>query len=493
MQPPSQAPEETAESVHNSSVRSAARRNVYTREEKEEFERWITANPYPTKVEKAEYAAAHNITNSQLQNLINNRKRRKRSENTREVQNGNTSQISRQNLELSPCDSMTNPHNAIIELNDSDTTQLSASLEPHQDCSTVDTKSLGASEGKGSLAVPGAMFSETLKTLGKRASYSSIETYLKSTEEAVPYESIQVASKSFESLEWQESRPTSPHMASSFPARGREGPESFLAVPGSRVRQNSIDSDDHGSVDTAGTAGTAGTSFSVYSYTSSGSRYRAKKSRRRAYWEPDSVPFPCSFCDKTFAFRKSMVTHEINTHCLPQTFPCTFCQKTFDSIEKWEEHEADFHCQPQRTWFCMLDGDFRVQCCLFCDSYNSSRDHYQSAHNLTPCGLPLLSRTFSTRFEVLQHLIEVHGMSQHEISVVEDGIDGWGLNLNSSCSSGLWRCGYCNIVGADWDGRILHMKAHWADGGPRFTKTHPWSKIVQILGKHLSTIDTSNT
>jgi hypothetical protein len=39
------------------------------------------------------------------------------------------------------------------------------------------------------------------------------------------------------------------------------------------------------------------------------------------------------------------------------------------------------------------------------------------------------------------------------------------------------------VVGADWGERMLHIKAHWHDGGSRFTKTHPWSSHRSTLGE----------
>jgi Homeobox KN domain len=56
-------------------VRNSRRRD-YTKREKESFELWIASNPKPTHEQKTEFARQHSLTDSQLQNFINNRKRK---------------------------------------------------------------------------------------------------------------------------------------------------------------------------------------------------------------------------------------------------------------------------------------------------------------------------------------------------------------------------------------------------------------------------------
>ncbi len=57
------------------SVYSTARRRIYTKAEKESFERWIADNPKPSRSQKIKFAKEHSFTMNQLQNLINNRRR----------------------------------------------------------------------------------------------------------------------------------------------------------------------------------------------------------------------------------------------------------------------------------------------------------------------------------------------------------------------------------------------------------------------------------
>ena len=180
--------------------------------------------------------------------------------------------------------------------------------------------------------------------------------------------------------------------------------------------------------------------------------------------------FQCGFCRHIFTARKDVIEHETDVHCLPQTFPCTLCEQRFETIETWEDHETKYHCQPQMTWFCMLDGNIEVHHCLF-------RSHYEEVHDLHPCNLSLDKRTFSTRYNITQHLVNVHQMTEDEISLIRDGVDIWSVKLNMGYNSGLWGCGYCGIVGADWDHRLIHIKNHWHDGGPRMTRKHPWSHL----------------
>lgn len=54
----------------------SGRRRDYTGEEKTLFEQWITSNPKPTKHQKSAYAREQCLTSSQVQNLINNSRRR---------------------------------------------------------------------------------------------------------------------------------------------------------------------------------------------------------------------------------------------------------------------------------------------------------------------------------------------------------------------------------------------------------------------------------
>jgi hypothetical protein len=73
--------QETGGIESTTQVQNFRRRN-FTKEEKEEFEQWITNNPKPNKSQKADYAKTHNLTCNQLQNLINNRKRKTRAKGT---------------------------------------------------------------------------------------------------------------------------------------------------------------------------------------------------------------------------------------------------------------------------------------------------------------------------------------------------------------------------------------------------------------------------
>jgi len=189
-----------------------------------------------------------------------------------------------------------------------------------------------------------------------------------------------------------------------------------------------------------------------------------------------ALGYTCSFCEKHFTKSHHMLAHEIEEHCLPQTFPCTFCHLRFDSPVVWENHETAEHCEPQSTWFCMLDGDINMEKCLFCEYILPDVNHYEKAHFLSPCKKPLVSRTFTTRQYLMGHLIEIHGMTEEEVTPVADELRFWALKLNvkHKRSGGIWRCGYCGIIGADWDNRIGHIIDHWNRGGPRFTTSHRW-------------------
>lgn len=56
-----------------------SRRRDYTKAEKESFERWIVENPKPNHGQKADFAMKHDLTDHQVQNLINNRRRKLKS------------------------------------------------------------------------------------------------------------------------------------------------------------------------------------------------------------------------------------------------------------------------------------------------------------------------------------------------------------------------------------------------------------------------------
>jgi len=51
------------------------RRRDYTKEEKEAFENWITNNPNPNRAQRVRYAQMNGLVKSQVDNLINNRRR----------------------------------------------------------------------------------------------------------------------------------------------------------------------------------------------------------------------------------------------------------------------------------------------------------------------------------------------------------------------------------------------------------------------------------
>jgi hypothetical protein len=190
----------------------------------------------------------------------------------------------------------------------------------------------------------------------------------------------------------------------------------------------------------------------------------------------------CVGCEVYFSSPAALKVHKTGCHPKKQFFPCTFCEKEFENQAEWEKHEYFCHCQPQLTWFCMLDASVDTGNCIFCrDDCLPSLSHYIQAHKYEDCGLALHSRAFSTRHEMLQHLATKHGMSTEEISLAEDRIDQWSLQINTSCNGGLWRCGYCGYVGADWNHRLQHINWHWTIGGPEFTRTTPWSGAMSYF------------
>lgn len=62
--------------LEHSNLVQRSRQRDYTKEEKEDFELWITSHPEPKKKDKADYVRAHGLKESQVQSLINNRKRK---------------------------------------------------------------------------------------------------------------------------------------------------------------------------------------------------------------------------------------------------------------------------------------------------------------------------------------------------------------------------------------------------------------------------------
>ncbi|KAH8812276.1 hypothetical protein F5884DRAFT_898572 [Xylogone sp. PMI_703] len=420
------------------------RRRDYTPAEKETFERWITANPIPNKSQKLEYTKENNLTLSQLQNLINNRKRK--------AKKNQTLQKMVQNTTVEPS-------------NKGHTLQESASPPENETAISLSIS--------GTLAVP-LTNSSIMGSLSRNTSYSSIGKYLEDPEDPVPVAAIEKAAQEYPPLPMSSlpgeislisalhndtpPKPLEeqPRSVSSFSSqrddgegwRSGWGDAVFLAVPGLRSGRGSIASDDLFSTGTGSVASIASIANSytssiasiAHSYTSS--RIRMKKGRREKY---------------------------MNVATWERSF--------FDSEQTWEEHEIAYHSQNQSTYFCMLGGPSDAQStekCLFCGSLLPTSNHYEEVHNLEPCDLPLDARTFSTRFDILQHLSAKHDLTSYETDIVQNELDYWGLKLNLSHNYGLWRCGYCGDIGADWDHRVKHIKGHWHNGGPRFTKIHPW-------------------
>jgi len=498
------------------------RRRDYTKQEKDSFEKWITVNPKPERSQKVAYARLHGLTESQLQNLINNRRRRKA-----------TCEAKEQSFSVAISQAMFDGKQKALP--DFESSQNIRGSPPHKkakkrrlehvEAPNIDEMEIlelagSAEDDSSSLPVSNSQF---LQVLREKPSYSSIEEYLKSPEEAVPFESIRRASaeshrpsqldisppartpplsqlddkqpRNFES----ENRPTPPNVYVSPPGEASRG---FLAVPGLRSRQNSLESDDgFDATSSFGSNGTLAMSYASSQYAKSydssisfNSRTRTKRNRRQRHAQKQVRSFTCRFCMLCFRTRDEMVQHETNRHCLPQTFPCTWCKEVFSSTETWQDHENELHSQLEMTWFCMLDGQVDAQHCLFCGELSPSRQHYDEAHDLQPCEMDLEARTFSTRHEVMRHLIDFHDLTEHEVSFIKEDLDIWSLKLNMAARSGLWRCGYCGEVGADWDHRMLHIKSHWEIGGPRMSKIHPWLEdracLDGLAPQYLEMLDT---
>jgi hypothetical protein len=111
---------------------------------------------------------------------------------------------------------------------------------------------------------------------------------------------------------------------------------------------------------------------------------------------------------------------------------------------------------------------------LLYDELLQSRHRYKRLHNLSAWDLPLSLHIFTTGYHACEHLATAHGMTRDGFALAKDKLDFWSLKLNISKDNGLWSCGYCGVVGADWDDRLEHIKRHWMKGGPRLTKRHPW-------------------
>lgn len=460
-----------------------SRRQDYTKAEKDSFEQWITSIPQPSKEQKAEYANVHNLTKSQLQNLVNNYRNR-----------GRTAEI--------------------------DFSRNAKSSASHPDPVKLDL--------------------DTLKALGRKSSYDSIEEYLSSPEDAATSEpvkrAVETITQSSRSLVPDVADDKLEHMEMGSPSPGfepelgsyRENLDSILRLSWT----NSLISSDErpsgpGSVYSA--PSTVSAVSTAYSFSTSMSRVHVKKNRRKrsrakivakytcsfchqvfanegakeihqstTHWQVEAqmyieedqrqnqtakaiAKYSCHFCEQVFTTGEAMEMHETSIHCQPQTYPCTFCKQTFDSIDGWKTHETTLHCQPQQTWFCMLDGQIDVEKCLFCGELLPSRLHYMNVHNLSPCSRRLHPPAFNTRYDIMQHLISRHGLLEGDAELLNDGLDYWSVTINASRDFGLWACGYCGVVGADWNKRSAHIIGHWNAGGPRFTKKNPWDSVKSSL------------
>lgn len=214
---------------------------------------------------------------------------------------------------------------------------------------------------------------------------------------------------------------------------------------------------------------------SAHSYASSASRTRLKRLRQDKI-RAARLTHKCSYCGKCFTKLGEMLAHETEEHCLPLKFSCTYCSLRFDTTAAWKQRELTEHCEIQTTWFCMINGDASLETCLFCGYILPDDDHYASTHGLRACNATLKCRPFTTKQYLMGHMIEIHGMTDEEVTQLSDRFSLWSLEMNVKqiYMGGIWRCGYCGLIGADWTCRTQHIEEHWAREGPRFVASHRW-------------------
>lgn len=362
------------------------------------------------------------------------------------------------------------------------------------------------------------------QNLSKKSSYSSIKEFLRSPEIAAPLEAVKRASDEYSisgrvnPFAFTDSTPSSVDFEvplqrlqacikdKSWSDSCGSSDDSYPMVGYSRGAYS-----DGGYSRASGNnsaISAASTSSTFHSHASS-CRVQVKKGRRKRYMAKLASDEPkryCSFCGLYFKLRKELDDHEkchsakkisscnncgwnfeqgeeferhVRAKICRQNFPCTFCPRRFKTQVDWEDHETTYHCQPHLTWFCMLDTRLKLEKCLFCGGTFPSPNHYVQRHNLQDCCHQLHHRTFSTRYNLLQHLVTMHGMRQEEVALID--VDYWSLRIDTSRNCGFWRCGYCGLVGTDWDHRLQHILEHWNKGGPEFTHRHPWSAEMSSL------------
>jgi len=416
------------------------RRRDYTKDEKDNFLRWIAETPKPTKQQKAEYARDNCLTKKQLQTLINNHRSR-----TRPVKTEDPSK----------------------------------------------TKSLSTD------AVPMQCDLETLNSLSKKPSYSSIEEYLSAPEDAAVLESVKLVAENV--FVQPDNQGPDENDASSSVSSPSTGSVSYIlnlcgiaqaSLPHYTTQSDrQLRSSGPGSVYSA--VSSASTASTAYSFSSA--RTRVKKGRREratakaiaGHGARPAVIHCCSFCEKGFNSQEARNMHE-ETHPHPQTFPCTFCDLLLDSIDEWKTHEWEFHCDPQQTWFCMLYGFEIGEKCLFCFAH-PSQSHYRNAHHIYHRdSWKVHPPAFSTRYDFLRHLINKHRMPEGHDEILNARLDHWSMTVDISHDFGRWACGYCGMIGADWNTRTKHIINHWKKRGPEFIKKHPWDleKICYVIGRN---------
>lgn len=270
------------------------------------------------------------------------------------------------------------------------------------------------------------------------------------------------------------SRSPSPHNVTS-PTSFWSNPHSFLAVPGRRSRNNSLDtiSDSFSSDFTSGgygTGGSAGTAFSGASYagslTSSFGRAPRRGRKRWRYAPYSRKASPPGYDHAPYRRRE---TEPSTSKASTRLWYCTFCGKQFLSKYEWKRHETSVHL-PQSNWVCCPYVDGPLPKCHFCSKEWPSEIHL-GEHRYQECqSRPETERTFYRKDQLAQHIRRVHqmthlGHTDRENIDITDLLAEWHRPAAALVSNDpALHCGFCGKLFLTLEERMEDVAAHFING-----------------------------
>ncbi|KAL2687918.1 hypothetical protein Neosp_005488 [[Neocosmospora] mangrovei] len=150
---------------------------------------------------------------------------------------------------------------------------------------------------------------------------------------------------------------------------------------------------------------------------------------------------------------------------IDRRFQCTFCTDRFKTKFDWARHEKTLHLSLE-TWTCPGTTSEELQhrvsstpVCLFCDSKDTSADHY-ALHKPTACA-SVFDKTGARRLFFRKDHLRQHLRVAHDVQEISKTIQA---DWRSETTDLRSRCGFCNATFTTWDERVTHLVQEFRDG-----------------------------